>query len=170
MTTANEKILVALKTAMEAEMTGHHFYNNAAATTEDPQGKATFKRLAEEELLHFNYLKKQYGSVLETGDFNFSVPLTLDPNAEISGPIFSPQLKARIKQSHFEISALSVGMQLELNAVNFYRQCANESDNPEVKAFFNHLVKWEQGHYDGFAQELDSLKEDYWEANNFVPM
>jgi len=170
MTTANEKILAALRTAMEAEMTGHHFYKNAAATTEDPQGKATFERLAEEELLHFNYLKKQYGSILDTGDFNFSIPLAAGPNSEINGPIFSSQLKARIKQSHFEVSVLSVGMQLELNAVNFYRQCAEESDNPEVKAFFNHLVKWEQGHYDGFAQELESLKEDYWQANNFVPM
>lgn len=170
MTTSNEKVLVALQTAMEAEMTGHHFYNNAAATTTDPQGKETFKRLAEEELLHFNYLKKQYGSVLETGNFNFSTPLAENFDAEISGPIFSPQLKARIKQSHFEVSALSVGMQLELNAVNFYRQCAEESDNAEVKAFFNHLVKWEQGHYDGFAQELSLLKEDYWQANNFVPM
>ncbi len=170
MTNANEKILAALKTAMEAEMTGYHFYNNAALTTEDPQGKATFKRLAEEEMLHFNYLRKQYGSVLATGGFDFSTPLAADSTAEIGGPIFSPQLKARIKQSHFEVSALSVGMQLELNAVNFYRQCAEESDNPEVKAFFNHLVKWEQGHYDGFAQELESLKEDYWQANNFVPM
>ncbi|MEA3347463.1 MAG: ferritin family protein [Pseudomonadota bacterium] len=170
MSTAIEKILAALKTAMEAEMTGHYFYSNAAATTKDPQGKETFKRLAEEELLHFNYLKKQYGSILETGNFNFSAPLAADPNAGVSGPIFSSQLKARIKQSHFEISALSVGMQLELNAVNFYRQCAEESDNPEVKAFFNQLVKWEQGHYDGFAQELDILKEDYWQANNFVPM
>ena len=170
MTTSNEKILAALKTAMEAEMTGHHFYKNAAATTADPQGKETFKRLAKEELLHFNYLKKQYGSILETGDFNFTTPLAAGPGADISGPIFSPQLKARIKQSHFEISALSLGMQLELNAVNFYRQCAEESDNPEVKAFFNHLVKWEQGHYDGFAQELDTLKEDYWQANHFVPM
>jgi len=170
MTTANEKILAALRTAMEAEMTGHHFYKNAAATTEDPQGKATFERLAEEGLLHFNYLKKQYGSILDTGGFNFSIPLAAGPSSEVSGPIFSSQLKARIKQSHFEVSVLSVGMQLELNAVNFYRQCAEESDNPEVKAFFNHLVKWEQGHYDGFAQELESLKEDYWQANNFVPM
>ena len=170
MATSNEKIMAALRTAMEAEMTGHHFYNNAAATTKDLQGKETFKRLAKEELLHFNYLKKQYGSILKTGNFDFSTPLAADPDAKISGPIFSPQLKARIKQSHFEVSALSVGMQLELNAVNFYRQCAEESDNPEVKAFFNHLVKWEQGHYDGFAQELDNLKEDYWQANNFVPM
>ena len=170
MTTSNEKILAALQTAMEAEMTGHHFYNNAAATTADPQGKETFKRLAEEELLHFNYLKKQYGSVLKTGDFNFSTPLAENFDTEAGGPIFSSQLKARIKQSHFEISALSVGMQLELNAVNFYRQCAEESDNAEVKAFFNQLVKWEQGHYDGFSQELSLLKEDYWQANNFVPM
>ncbi|MBN2809240.1 MAG: ferritin family protein [Deltaproteobacteria bacterium] len=170
MTTTNEKVLAALKTAMEAEMTGHHFYTNAAATTTDPQGKETFKRLAEEELLHFNYLKNQYASLLETGSFNFSNPLAAVPEADISGPIFSPQLKARIKHSHFEISALSVGMQLELNAVNFYRQCAESADGPEVKAFFNHLVQWEQGHYNGFAQELDNLKEEYWQANNFVPM
>ena len=170
MTTANEKILAALKTAMEAEMTGHHFYNNAAATTEDAQGKETFTRLANEELLHFNYLKKQYASVLQTGGFDFSTPLAMADNPEISGPIFSQHLKDRLQQSHFEISALSVGMQLELNAVNFYRQCAEESDNTEVKAFFNQLVKWEQGHYDGFSQELNNLKEEYWQANNFVPM
>jgi len=170
MTTANEKILTALKTAMEAEMTGHHFYSNAAATTEDVQGKETFKRLAAEELLHFNYLQKQYASILQSGEFDFSTPMALNDDAEISGPIFSSQLKERIKHSHFEVSALSVGMQLELNAVNFYRQCAEESSDEAVKDFFNNLVQWEQGHYDGFAQELNSLKEDYWQANNFVPM
>jgi rubrerythrin len=165
-----EKILAALRSAMEAEMTGYHFYSNAAQTTEDPQGKATFQRLAEEEMLHFNYLKKQYGSILKTGAFDLSLPLASDPPNEISHPIFSPQLRARIKQSHFEISALSIGMQLELNAVNFYSKCAAESKDLKVRKLFQQLTEWEQGHYDGFARELGELKEDYWQANNFVPM
>jgi rubrerythrin len=170
MSTSKEKILAALKSAMEAEMTGHHFYKNAAATTADPQGRATFERLAREELLHFNYLKKQYQSILETGSFDLSQPLADRREDETAKAIFSPQLKARIKQSHFEISALSIGMQLEMNAVRFYQQCADESSDPGVKELFQQLADWERGHHDDFVRELDELKEEYWQANNFVPM
>ena len=170
MTTDNQTILAALKKAMEAEMTGHHFYLNAAETTKDEQGKKTFFRLAKEELQHFNYLKKQYKSVLDSGSFDLSEPMEADSEARAGGPIFSAELRARIKKSHFEVSALGVGMQLELNAVNFYRQCANDADDSEVKEFFTGLVKWEQGHYNGFAEELETLKEEYWQANDFIPM
>jgi len=31
------------------------------------------------------------------------------------------------------------------------------------------LEEWEQGHYDEFADELEQLREDYWEANDFMP-
>jgi len=170
MSNKNEKMLEALKSAMEAEMTGHHFYKNAAATTSDPQGRETFARLAREELHHFNYLKKQYQSILQTGEFDFSEPLAGKGEDAAAKTIFSPQLKARIQQSHFEISALSVGMQLEMNAVRFYQQCADDSRDPQVKELFQQLADWERGHHDDFVRELDALKEDYWQANNFVPM
>lgn len=170
MSNSNEKMLSALKSAMEAELTGHHFYKNAAATTADPQGQATFERLAREELLHFNYLKKQYNSLLKTGNFDFSETLVGKDDNETTSALFSPQLKARIKQSHFEVSALSIGMQLEMNAVRFYQQCADESSDPQVKELFQQLADWERGHHDDFARELDELKEEYWQANNFVPM
>jgi rubrerythrin len=49
-----EEILQGLKTAIEAELTGHEFYKNAAETTSDPVGKETFSRMAEEEIGHFN--------------------------------------------------------------------------------------------------------------------
>ena len=49
----NEEILKALKTAIEAELTGHEFYKNAAQSMDDPNGKATFKRMAAEEMKHF---------------------------------------------------------------------------------------------------------------------
>ena len=61
-------------------------------------------------------------------------------------------------------------MKLELEAMKFYRSCADEADSQEAKGFFNELADWEQGHYQAFKQQLDILKEDYFQANNFVPM
>ena len=64
-----QEILKGLKTAIETELTGHAFYKNAAQNTDDPMGKETFTRMAEEEMAHFNYLRHQYKSVMEKGDY-----------------------------------------------------------------------------------------------------
>ena len=85
-------------------------------------------------------------------------------------PIFSEEIKNRIKESHFEVSALSIGMKLELDAMNFYRSCAQKAQNEEVKQFFTELADWETDHYRAFEQQLEMLKEEYFQANNFIPM
>ena len=162
-------LLEALKTALEAEMTGHQFYLHAAKTTEDPQGKATFTRLASEELEHFHLLRKQYAAILENGVFDRSLALIEVLDSESTSPIFSPQFRERVGQQHFEMSALSVGMQLELSAIQHYQQSADNSEDADVKAFFSSLVEWEQGHYDSFAAELEQLREEYWQSNDFLP-
>lgn len=162
-----KEILEGLKTAMEAELTGHQFYKTAAKSTKDPKGKAAFLKMAEEEMGHFNDLRKQYQAVLETGDYDFVKKLT--KGKKTSGPIFSKEIITRIKNSHFEVSALSIGMKLELDAMNFYRTCAKKAANPDARAFYNRLADWEQGHYQAFKTQLDTLKDEYFTANNFVP-
>ncbi|MCJ7595662.1 MAG: ferritin family protein [Desulfobacterales bacterium] len=164
------EILEALKTAIEAELTGHEFYKNAAGNTTDPMGKKTFSRMAEEEMGHFNYLRHQYKAVMETGDYDFSKKLAKGDWAHADNPIFSEELKARIKDSHFEVSALTIGMKLEMDAVKYYRACAQETKNPEAKQLYGTLADWEQDHYLAFKRELENLKEEYFQANNFIPM
>jgi rubrerythrin len=165
-----EEILKGLKTAIEAELTGYEFYKNAAKNTVDPLGKETFLRMAEEEMSHFNYLRHQYKSVLEKGDYDFTKQLTRKKHKHAENPIFSKEIKKRIKDSHFEVSALTIGMKLELEAINYYRARAQETLNGEAKRFFNELAEWEHDHYLAFQQALEMLKEDYFRANNFVPM
>lgn len=164
-----EALLAALKSALEAEMVGHQFYQHAAATTEDKGGKATFARMAREELEHFHLLKDQYSALQKNGEFDSSIALLEPPEPESTSPIFSPRFKEKIAGQHFEMSALGVGLQLELNAIRHYQQCASDSQDAEVRAFFARLVEWEQGHYDSFAAELEQLREEYWEANDFLP-
>lgn len=162
-------LLRAIKAALEAEMTGHQFYIHAAATTEDPQGRATFERMAKEELEHFHLLKNQYAAVLEKGTIDPSFAIVDVPDPETTSPIFSSEFRDRVGQQHFEMSALSIGMQLELNAIRHYQQSADDCVDRDVKNFFLGLVRWEQGHYDGFAHELEQLREEYWQANDFLP-
>ena len=133
------RLLIVLKDAMEAEMTGHQFYLLAAKTTGDAQGKETFARMAQEELDHFRALKTQYVAVLENGKFDQATALFEVPAPQTVSPIFSSGFREQVGQQHFEMSALSVGMQLELNAINHYRKAAEESEDAGVKAFFLRL-------------------------------
>lgn len=165
-----KEILEGLKTAMEAELTGHAFYKNAAGNTTNPGGKETFSRMAEEEMAHFKYLRHQYKSVMEKGDYDRKEKLPKKGAQHSGSPIFSEEIKGRIKESHFEVAALTIGMKLELEAMKYYQSCAEKADLPEVKAFFRELAQWEEDHYRAFEEQLDRLKDDYFAANQFYPM
>jgi rubrerythrin len=165
-----EEILKGLKTAIEAELVGHEYYKNAAKNTADPMGQETFSRMAEEELNHFNYLRHQYKSVMEKGEYDFAKAWVKKKHKHAENPIFSKEIKKRIKDSHFEVSALTIGMKLELDAMNFYRSCAQKAQDEKAKGFFNDLAEWEQDHYLAFERQLQMLKEEYFQANNFIPM
>jgi rubrerythrin len=165
-----KEILEGLKTAMEAEITGHEFYKNAAESTKDTKGKETFMRMAEEEMGHFKYLRHQYKSVLEKGDYDFSKKLIKRGVKHADSPIFSDEIRKRIKDSHFEVSALTIGMKLELDAIKFYQSRAKSAKKEAARHFFEELVEWEKDHYLAFEQELETLKEEYFQANQFVPM
>ena len=163
------KIADALLKAMQAEREGQHFYMMAAQTCEDAKGRAVFEQLAAEELEHARFLKAQYQSVLDTGGPDKS--LKLGPPTDLSGPspIFSEKIRDRIKDAHFEMTALSVGAQLELDAQKYYTEQAAETDDDIIKAFYLELAAWEAGHYRALLAQQDSLKEDYWSASGFAP-
>ena len=158
-----------LLSAMRAEHEGHHFYRMAAQTTADDKGKQVFERLAAEELDHFEFLKGQYKAVLETGKPD--ADLKLGPRSDLTGksPIFSDKLRARVGDAHYEMTALAVGIQLELGAERFYTKAADEAPDPDVAAFYRELAAWEKGHYEALLAQQDDLKEDYWSAGGFAP-
>lgn len=164
-----QTIVDSLFQALTAEVDGHHFYLMAARSTEDTQGREVFEMLAREELDHQRFLKAQYQAIVDTGHPSSSVKL--GPRSDLAGesPIFSPSIKTRVKDAHFEMSALSIGIQLELNSMNYYRTCASSTPDLEVKAFFQELARWETGHYEALLRQYENLKGDYWSAGRFSP-
>ena len=166
----NKEILDGLKTAMEAELTGFNFYKMAAENVSDSGAKKALAQMAEDEMGHFNYLRRQYKSVLEKGDYDFARAFIKQAEDASEDPIFSDVIKDRIKESHYEVTVLTIGSKLELEAMTFYRSCAEKAQSPEAKEFYNALADWERKHYEAFQTALDSMKEAYWAENDFAPM
>ncbi len=157
-----------LRKAIKAERDGHCFYSMVANTSVDPKAKEVFAQLAAEELDHMHFLTRHYECVLKTGKPDQSAKL--GSRADVSGlsPIFSDGIKARIKEAHFEMSALSIGIQLEADAMKFYRSQAEAAVDQEVKQFYSELAEWESGHYQALLRQQEELKEDYWSASGFA--
>lgn len=166
---ATQRITEGLKKAIQFEGDGYNFYRMAASGTTDEKGREVFDMLAREEAEHAKFLRLQYDSFIKTGK--------ADPDAKLPGharnteahPIFSEKIRARISEAHIEMSALAIGIQLELNSIKFYQEQEQASNDPNVQAFFRELVEWEQGHYDLLSRQQSSLKEDYWSAGGFAP-
>jgi len=165
----NKQLLEGLMEAAKAERYGHDFYLMAANSTEDAKGKEIFKMLAAEELDHMQFLLSQHKSVLKTG--NVDTELKLGPKANLNGPspIFSDSLKARIKDANFEMTTLSIGIQLERDAMAYYHEQSEAAEDEVVKKFFAYLSTWESGHYQALLKQQNELKDDYWSAAGFSP-
>jgi hypothetical protein len=115
------------------------------------------------------FLRNQYDSILKTGEL--SQAEKLDSPTDLTGmsPIFSDDLRARIKDASFEMTSLSIGIQLELDAMKFYRAQSDATDHPEAKKFFGELADWESGHYQALLRQYEALKEDFWSESGFAP-
>jgi len=166
---AKEALLDGLMGAIKAERYGHNFYLMAANSTEDPKGKQVFESLASEELDHMRFLLGQHKAVLENGHPDNK--LSLGRQLDLSGksPIFSEALKERVGQANFEMTSLSIGIQLERDAMDYYRKQAEAAADANVQEFFNELSQWESGHYHALLQQQEELKEDYWADSGFSP-
>ncbi|MFQ5870371.1 MAG: ferritin family protein [Candidatus Zixiibacteriota bacterium] len=166
---ATKRIAEGLLKAIQLEVDGQHFYRMAAKSTADPRGREVFERLAREEEEHQRFLKTQYKSVSETGAPSKEVRLGSPADLSGTSPVFSDQIQTRLREAHYEMSALSIGIQLELSAIKFYRAEAAAVTDPTVRSFYTELAEWESGHYNALLRQQEMLKEDYWHAGGFYP-
>jgi len=165
---ARDQLLAGLKEAILTEQTGIQFYTVAAGNTTDPKGREVFRQLAGEEAEHLQWLRRQYGHLVEGTPWEAWTPA---PHADLSGPspIFSDGLLSRIGEAHWEMTALAVGLALEEATVIRYRKLAQAADEPAAKRFLEELAKWEESHAAALSRQSSLLKESYWREARFAP-
>jgi rubrerythrin len=158
-----------LMQAIETERFGQHFYRMAAGSVEDEKGREVFTTLAEEEESHEAFLKAHYRSLLEKGELDAGASLGVKADLSGDNPIFSDKVRARAGTAHAEMTALGIGVQIELSSVLFYKDLAQRAPSKEARDFFQALADWESAHYHALLRQQEALKEDYWSAGGFAP-
>lgn len=163
------KAVQGLRTALQTELNGIQFYKLAAEKTDDNKGKKTFQMLADDELKHYHALQQQYKSLLDESKWQ-DIDLGDISTFEGESPIFTKELKDRVKDKHFEVTALSIGALLESNSIDFYRRMKEQSDDPAARELYGQLQKWEETHLKAITKQLDLIKEEYWSEQRFSPL
>jgi rubrerythrin len=160
--------LDTLKEAILLERRGYAFYRQVAAQTSHEAVREFFETMAAEELQHMQVLSEQYKSVASGGGIAALDPRRTDgkPLADV---VLNAELKQRIAAADFEAAAISAAVLMEERAIAVYGARAEASADPDEKALFEWLVRWEQGHLSFLAGLDREIKERIWNDQQFWP-
>ena len=151
----------AIKEAIRLEINGRNFFNHAAEITHNELGKKMFEKLAAEEVRHIEVFSELFTKILKEADWKKYVR-----DEELKGEsALIEKLKERMKgaEGKSETQALSIGMELEENAIRFFQKAADEVDDSAAKEIFRNISEEEKFHYDLLQAQHDSLTNSgFW--------
>ena len=160
MKTDFDAISDVLKKAFQVEVDGFTFYSMALEAATKPAVRKLFERLARDETEHKAYIMAVMKRYEEHGASSFQFD-PRDPDlAEFSSEIFTDSFKEQTQGEVSELGALSIGVQLESNAVAFFDTAAREASNPQISGFYRFLADWEGLHLRTLQQLYDSIRKD----------
>lgn len=151
----------AIKEAIRLEINGRNFFNHAAEITHNELGKKMFEKLAAEEVRHIEVFSELFTKILKETDWKKYVR-----DEELKGEsALIEKLKERMRgaEGKSETQALSIGMELEENAIRFFQKAADEVEDPVAKEIFRNISEEEKFHYDLLQAQHDSLTNSgFW--------
>lgn len=152
--------------AIQGEVEGRELYRAASERTTDKKAKHVFRNLSQEEDSHIKALQEIAEKTLKGEKVSVPAIAPIESFDDAQSPIFTREFKASIKDKHYEVSTLRIGMKLESEAAVFYRDFAGKVANPEVKEFLLYLATWETNHYENLKKQMGFVEEFYLTQNS----
>jgi rubrerythrin len=165
-----EAALKIVRPAIQNEVAGQRFYNDAAYHCIDLWAKETFADLAKEEEVHTNVLLLLYDSLKTHGRWiDLDSALASDVQIDITrldfgdqGPaeeLFPPQWSVGevIDRRSDDLAALAFGLTMEKSAIELYSQAALTCGSPDAQQTYDFLVEDETRHYNELKTRWESL-------------
>ena len=158
-----------LRMAYQVEVDGYTFYSMVADQAKQPAVQELFDKLARDETEHKAYLKNVMRNYEEKGTEAFSFGKRDPQLKQFASTILTSKFKEEAKGADFEMGALSIGMQLEANAIKVFSSAARNADDQEVKDFYQFLADWEKEHLDSLQNLHTAVRQDFWSDGGFAP-
>jgi rubrerythrin len=164
----DDKTTQILKSAILMEKRGQAFYEKVAQQTSGNVVKRFFEMMANEEKNHIRILSEQFKAYQNNKQFD---PGEFDDQHEsdITTQVLSRQIKSEISAAAYEAAAISAAMSMEERAIKLYSDRAGAATDPNEKALYIWLAKWETQHLNFLADIDRELTEDIWYDQSFWP-
>ncbi len=157
-----------LKQAILLEKRGQAFYSQVAGQATGKAVKQFFEMMAEEEVKHVKILSDQFKAYKENSQFTPEA-INDDHDIDVATKVLSREMKNEISAADYEAAAISAAMSMEENAIKLYSERSENAEDPNEKALYGWLAKWEMQHL-RFLSEIDrELKEEIWNDSTFWP-
>jgi rubrerythrin len=150
--------LNALETALENEMNERKFYLAQAEQTENALGKAMFLEIANDELEHYERLKKLHETWKAGKDWPDTVPLTVKQTnvKQVFSSLTADAADMR-RGNDDDLAALKKAVDFEAKGAAFYRKLSGMVSEPLEKKFFDLLAGMEEEHYRSLKETEEYL-------------
>ena len=165
---ADDKTTDILKSAILMEKRGQAFYEKVARQASAEAVKRFFETMAAEEENHIRILSEQFKAYQANKQFKDN---QFDDQHEpgIDSQVLSKEIKTEISAADYEAAAISAAMSMEESAIKLYSGRAVSATDPNEKALYNWLAKWEAQHLNFLADIDRELTEDVWYDQSFWP-
>ena len=173
-------VLAVIQGAVQNEIAGQRFYNDAAYHCIDPWAKEVFATLAGEEEKHALLLLGEYQSLRSEGrwlppgtaqDLGGSVDVTqISFSSEKPGvELFPDGWSARqaIDRTSDDLAALAYGLAIERRSIILYQREADAATDPNAREAFSFLVDEERRHYRDLRSRWESIAGRSWPEDAF---
>jgi rubrerythrin len=165
---SEDKTIEILKNAILLEKRGKAFYSKVSDQASGQAVKTFFEMMADEEDKHIQILMDQFKYYKQKLEFK-GKDYPENYTGDISGKVLTGDLKKEISGAGYEAAAISAAMSMENNAIKLYSQRAAEAQDPNEKALYDWLSRWEAQHLKFLAEIDKELTEQIWYDNSFWP-
>ncbi len=154
----SDEVRDVIREAIRLEINGKAFFLHAEVVTHNELGKRMFKRLADDEVRHLDTFSQLFSEVIGGDEWK-----KLVKEEQLKGP--SPlieRLKLKLKKGEKagELEAMSIGMDLERNAVDFFKKSSKKATDPKAKEIFEKICEEEKLHYVLLQAQYDSVSNN----------
>jgi len=147
----------ALNKALDLEIEGHEFYTGCAEHTSRKEGQDFFRYLAGEELVHYDKIAEIYRDNFDKEHCDYR-DRTQDMG-KASG-IFEKRVPGgNLDDKSDALDALNIAIRVEENSIRLYEDLAKKSEDPEMRGFFERLVREEENHRSLLETEVEFVTE-----------
>jgi len=154
------KTIEALQLAIQMEVEGEEFYQQASQKSSNKLAKELFQKLANEEDIHRKKFEEVYEVVRKGQDWP-----DVDPPSEKAKNLKSifaeatKEIGSRIKVAESELEAVKIAMDMEIKTYDLYRSRSEQSTLPREKRFYQTLAAEERGHHLALLDSYEYLTD-----------